>query len=85
MGDIARNENFEISAITVLRLRAIWQRFCRTDLLRTKALGVLDASVQPIGSGLKPNSFFLSGSVSTDPETRVHVELHLTAPKTLRT
>jgi hypothetical protein len=42
MGDIARNENFEISGITVLRLRAIWQRFCRTDFPKTKALDVLE-------------------------------------------
>src|SRR6266851_9365225 len=38
MGDIARNENFEISAINVLRLRTIWQRFCGTDFAKNQSL-----------------------------------------------
>ncbi len=62
MGDIARNENFEISAITVLRLRTIWQRFYRTDFPKTKALDVLETA------GLKPGTTFeLVPSAQTGP------------------
>ena len=50
MGDIARNENFEISAINVLRLCTIWQRFYGTDFAKTKALDVLETA------GLKPGT-----------------------------
>jgi hypothetical protein len=43
MGDIARNERFEIRGTTLLLAMSNLQRFRCTDSRETKALGVLGA------------------------------------------
>src|ERR1700752_459342 len=86
MGDIARNENFKISAITVLRLRAIWQRFCRTDFAKNQSLrrtgAVRAARRDQNPDRLKPGTAF--GALERQDSNRetVHIERRFGTPRT---